>query len=188
MIDVVAVPDLDRWIDDPLVRTRHRRDALVGERQLWAAAGAVHVKDCRVLGRLIPARIAGVRPEVSFDELFGSAPFTILDEGPAFRLSGLCGRIWSVRGQFTPLTDPEAFLTWSEPGTVRVLFANWAQPAERGTSLISEVRIAAVDRRASLYLRAFGPFIAAFQGLVAAEPLTLAVQRAVRAGGSGAPR
>lgn len=184
----MAAPDLDRWIDAPHVRTRHRRDAPVGEREIWAAAGAVRVKDCRILGRLIPARIAGVRADVSFDELFGSAPFTVLDDGPAFRLSGLCGRIWSVRGQFTPLADPEAFLTWDEPGTVRVLFANWAQPTEHGASLISEVRIAAVDRRAGRYLRAFGPFIAAFQGLVATEPLTLAVQRAVRAGGSGARR
>jgi hypothetical protein len=184
----VATPDLDRWIDAPLVRTRHRRDAPVGERELWAAAGAVRVRDCRVLGRLIPARIAGVRAGVTFDELFRSAPFTVLDDAPAFRLSGLCGRIWSVRGQFTPLTGPEAFLSWSEPGTVRVLFANWAQPADHGASLISEVRIAAVDRRARVYLRALGPFIGAFQGLVATEPLTLAAQRAVRAGGSGARR
>jgi hypothetical protein len=179
----MAVPDLDRWIADPQVRTHHRRDAPVGERRLWSAAGGVRVKDCRVLGRLIPARIAGVSPEASFDELFAGAPFAVLDEGPTFRLSGLCGRIWMVRGQFTALGGPEAFQTWSEPGTVRVLFANWVQQAsENGASLISEVRVAPVDRRARLCLRAFAPFIAAFQGLVAAEPLTIATQRAVRAG------
>jgi hypothetical protein len=181
----MAAPDLDRWIDAPLVRTRHRRDAAVGERELWAAAGTVRLQECRVLGRLIPARIAGVAPGASFDELFRSAPFAVLADGPAFRLSGLCGRIWSVRGQFTPLTGPEAFRAWSEPGTVRVLFANWAQPTDHGASLISEVRIAAVDRRARVYLRAFGPFIAAFQGLVAAEPLTLAAQRATAVRGGG---
>jgi hypothetical protein len=184
----MAVPDLDRWVDDPLVRTHHRRDAPVGERRLWAAAGTVELKDCRVLGRLIPARIAGVNPDASFGELFRSAPFTVLDEGQTFRLSGLCGRIWTVRSQFTQLGDAEAFLTWSEPGTVRVLFANWTEPAADGAWLVSEVRIAAVDRRAGRYLRAFRPFISAFQGLVAAEPLTVAVQRAVRAEGSGARR
>jgi hypothetical protein len=183
----MAVPDLDRWIDAPVVRTRHQRDAGVGERELWAAAATVRVQDCRVLGRLIPARIAGVDARASFDELFAGAPFAILDEGPRFRLSGLCGRIWSVRARFTPLSGPEAFRAWSEPGTVRVLFANWAQPAARGSSLVSEVRIDAVDRRAGLYLRAFGPFISAFQGLVGSEPLTLAVQRAVR-GGEAATR
>ncbi|WCB93121.1 hypothetical protein DSM104299_01823 [Baekduia alba] len=140
------------------------------------------------MGRLIPARIAGVASGASFDELFATAPFTVLDRGPTFRLSALCGRIWSPRGQFAPLADPEAFLGWREPGAVRVLFANWVQASERGASLISEVRIHAVDRRARLYLRRFGPLIAAFQGLVAAEPLTLAVPRAVRAEGSTAPR
>ena len=181
-------PDLDRWIARPIVRTRHRRDAAVDERALWAAAGSVRVEDCRVLGRLIPARIAGVAPEASFDQLFGSPPFAVLDEGPGFRLSALCGRIWSVRSQFATLAGPEAFRAWSEPGTVRVLFANWVQPAEHGATLVSEVRIDAVDRRARLYLRAFGPFISAFQGLVATEPLTLAVQRAVTGGGSEARR
>src|ERR1700754_1062642 len=134
----MAVPDLDRWIDDPLVRTRHSRDAPVGAPDLWAAAGTVRLRDCRVLGRLIPARIAGVAVRETFDELFRSPPFVVLDEGATFGLSGLCGRIWTVRGQFSPLPDPDAFLTWNEPGTVRVLFANWADPAERGASLISE--------------------------------------------------
>jgi hypothetical protein len=40
------------------------------------------------------------------------------------------------------------------------------------------VRVAAVDRRAALYIRGLSPFIAAFQGLVGVEPLTVAVQRA----------
>ena len=181
-------PDLDRWIARPIVRTRHRRGAAVGERALWAAAGSVRVEECRVLGRLIPARIAGVSPAASFDELFGSPPFAVLDEGPGFRLSAVCGRIWSVRGRFATLAGPEAFRAWSEPGTVRVLFANWVEPAEHGAALISEVRIDAVDRRARLYLRAFGPFITAFQGLVATEPLALAAQRAAVTGGGSAAR
>jgi hypothetical protein len=178
----MSVPDLDRWLARPSVRTRHRRDVAVGERKLWAVARTVSLRDCRILGRLIPARIAGVKPGVTFDELFSTAPFTILDEGPGYRLSGLCGRIWTVRGQFAPLAGPDAFLTWDRPGTVRVLFANWVEPAAAGAALISEVRIAPVDRRASAYLRAFGPFIAAFQGLVGSEPLTVAARRAVTDG------
>jgi hypothetical protein len=184
----MTMPDLDRWIDDPLVRTHHRRDAPVDERRLWSVAGTVTIRECRVLGRLIPARIAGISPDTSFAELFAGAPFAVLDEGSTFRLSGLCGRIWSVRGQFTALDGPEAFRTWREPGTVRVLFANWVEVADHGASLISEVRVAPVDRRARLRLRAFSPFIAAFQGLVAAEPLTIATQRAVRGGAPEARR
>ncbi|WP_259313998.1 hypothetical protein [Capillimicrobium parvum] len=171
--------NLDRWLDEPLVCTRHRRESRVGEHELWAVAATVQLRDCRILGRLIQARIPGLRSSETFYELFGGKPFNVLDEGPTYRLSGLCGRIWTVRGDFAMLGAPADFLTWDVPGTVRVLFANWAEPTgDGGSALVSEVRIGAVDRRGALRVRALQPFISAFQGLVGAEPLTLAVRRA----------
>ena len=119
---------------------------------------------------------------MTFEKLFRSAPFNLLEEGRDYRLSGLCGRIWTVRRDFTLLSSPDEFLTWDVPGTVRVLFANWAEPADGGSVLVSEVRIAPVDRRAGLYLRGLRPFISAFQGLVGTEPLRIAVERASKAG------
>ena len=74
--------------------------------------------------------------------------------------------------------SPQAFLDWRVPGTVRVLFANWVAAHDHGAALHSEVRIAAVDRRARVYLRPLEPFIAAFQGLVGLETLSAAVRRA----------
>jgi hypothetical protein len=170
--------DLDRWLAEPVLRTSHRRESKASADELWASAATVRLRDCRVLGRLIRARIPGPRASETFDELFHSAPFNLLGQGPAYALSGLCGRIWTVRGDFALLSRPAEFLTWQVPGTVRVLFANWAEPAESGSALVSEVRIAAVDRRAATYVRALGPFISAFQGLVGTEPLKVAVQRA----------
>jgi hypothetical protein len=174
--------DLDRWLADPLVRTSHRREAPAGEETLWASAATIRLRDCRILGRLIRARIPGLRPSMTFDQLFHGAPFNLLEEGPTYALSGLCGRIWMVRGDFDVLARPTDFLTWRVPGTVRVLFANWAVATGSGSALVSEVRIAAVDRRATLYVRALEPFIAAFQGLVATEPLGIAARRAAAAG------
>jgi hypothetical protein len=172
--------DLDRWLPEHVLRTYHRRDAPASEGELWATAATVHLRDCRILGRLIRARIPGLRSSLTFDELFRSEPFNLLDEGPTYALSGLCGRIWTVRGDFALLPQPADFLTWQVPGTVRVLFANWAEATERGSALVSEVRIAAVDRKAALYVRALDPFISAFQGLVGTEPLKIAVQRVTR--------
>jgi hypothetical protein len=173
--------DLDAWIDAPIVRTHHRREAAASTQALWAAAGEVRLSDCRVLGRLIRARIPGLAARMTFDKLFHGDPFTVLDAGPSHLLSGLCGRIWTVRRDFTVLADPRAFPTWDVPGTARVLFANWVEPTAGGAALVSEVRVAAVDRRAALYVRGLGPFIAAFQGLVAKEPLSIAARRATRA-------
>jgi hypothetical protein len=174
--------DLDRWLPDPVLRTSHRREGATSEDELWASAATVRLRDCRILGRLIRARIPGLRESLSFAELFRSDPFNLLEEGPTYTLSGLCGRIWTVRRDFALLARPADFLTWQVPGTVRVLFANWAEPAEGGSVLVSEVRIDAVDRRAALHVRALKPFIAAFQGLVATEPLKIAVQRASKPG------
>lgn len=162
-----------------MVRTRHRRDASAGPAELWASAGTVRLRECRILGPLIRTRIPGTDTAITFRELFRSDPFNLLDEGPTHTLSGLCGRIWTLRRDFAELRDPSEFLTWDAPGTVRVLFAHWAQPAGDGrAALVSEVRIAAVDRRAALYVRGLQPFIHAFQGLVAVEPLTIATRRA----------
>jgi hypothetical protein len=170
--------DLDRWLPKPLVRTNHRRESTAGARKLWATAATIRLRDCRVLGPLIRARIPGLRPGETFDELFSEHPFYLLEEGPRHRLSGLCGRIWTVRGDFARLDDPADFLTWHEPRTVRVLFANWAERSGEGAAIVSEVRIAAVDRRATLYVRELQPFIAAFEGLVGTEPLSATVRRA----------
>ena len=174
--------DLDCWLAHPVQRTSYRRQAPVGEDALWASAATVRLRDCRILGRLIRTRIPGLRPGTTFDELFHCAPFNLLEEGPTYALSGLCGRIWTVRRDFALLDRPADFLTWGVPGTVRVLFANWAEATEAGSALVSQVRIAAVDRTAARYVRALGPFISAFQGLVAGEPLTIAARRAARPG------
>ena len=161
-----------------MVRTNHRRESSAGTRELWAAAATIRLRDCRVLGRLVRARIPGLRASETFEEMFRNPPFNLLDEGPTHRLSGLCGRIWTVRGDFALLDDPADFETWRAPGTARVLFANWAESTEAGSALFSEVRVAPVDRRAGVYVRTLGPFISAFQGLVGTEALSRAVTAA----------
>ena len=47
---------------------------------------------------------------------------------------------------YPSLAGPEDFAAWSEPGTVRVLFAHWVEPGEDGTAeLVSEARVAPTD-------------------------------------------
>ena len=175
-------PDLDPWLRAPAVRTKHRRESGAAVEELWRAAATVTLGDCRLLGRLVGVRVPASRPDMTFDALFRAPPFVALEQGPTWALSGLCGRIWTVRGELGRLSGPAAFLDWREPGTVRVLFAHWAEVAGRGSAIHSEVRVAAVDRRAAVYLRALEPFIAAFQGLVGLETLSLAVRRAESGG------
>lgn len=177
-----ASPDLDVWLRAPALRTSHRREARADALALWSAAAEVQLRDCRLLGRLVRARLGVADAGITFERLFRTPPFVLLEDGPTWALSGLAGRIWTVRGELGPVPDAQAFRDWDEPGTARVLFAHWTEALPGGrASIHSEVRVAPVDRRAARYMRALEPVVAAFQSLIGKESLALAVRRAERA-------
>jgi hypothetical protein len=174
-----VLPDLDAFLPRPAVRTHHRRTARAAAESLWRAAREVRLSDTRGLSRLVRWRIPGTPPEQTYDQLFRSYPFTLLDEGPCHSVSGLCGRIWTLARDYPRLAGPDEFAGWSEPGTVRVLFAHWARNGPDGTAeLCSEARVQPVDRAAAVRLRAIWAVLGRFEPLVASEPLAVAVRRA----------
>jgi hypothetical protein len=175
---------LDDWVPDPAVRTHHRRDAAASPEALWEAAREIRLSDTRRLERLVRWRIPGVVHGQTYTELFRDYPFTVLAEGDTWSVSGLCGRIWTLQRDYPRLSGPEEFRAWDERGTVRVLFAHWAEPGENGrATLVSEARVDPVDATARLRLRALWTVIGPFERLVGAEPLTVAVRRAESAAG-----
>jgi hypothetical protein len=168
---------LDAWIPDPAVRTRHQRTAGLEPGELWDAATRVRLEDTRRLGRLVRWRIPGVREDSTYDALFRTYPFTVLEEGERYLIAGLCGRIWTLARDYPRLDGPDAFAAWDEPGTVRVLFAHWVQPAADGAELVSEARVEPTDRGAALRLRALWSVIGPFERLVGAEAIAAATGR-----------
>jgi hypothetical protein len=182
-IAMSAPPDLDAFLHRPAVRTHHRRTAPTAPEALWRAAQGVRLSDTGALGRLVRWRIPDTPAEQTYDELFRAYPFTLLDEGPCHAVSGLCGRIWTLTRDYPALAGPDEFAAWSEPNTVRVLFAHWASPAADGTSeLCSEARVEPVGRAAALRLRALWAVIGRFEPLVGSEPLAVAARRASAGG------
>jgi hypothetical protein len=169
---------LERWAPDPAVRSRHVRAAQTDAARLWECAAAIRLADTRTLSRLVRWRIPGTPPSLTFHELFSRYPFTVLESGDTWQLSGLCGRIWTLQRDYPRLGGPADFEAWDEPGTVKVLFAHWTRPAGEGAELISEARVTPVDRRAGLRLRALWRIVSPFERLVGAEPLALAKRRA----------
>ena len=177
---------LERWGADPSVRSRHCRSAQADAQALWDAAASIRLSDTRTLGRLVRWRIPNTPVSLTYHELFSRYPFTVLEAGDTWQLSGLCGRIWTLARDYPRLGGPEDFEAWDEKGTVKVLFAHWTRPAENGSELISEARVTAVDRRAALRLRGLWSVVSPFERLVGAEPLTIAARR-VEAATSPAP-
>jgi hypothetical protein len=175
-------PDLDHWLANPAIRVHHERDAAVGEADLWEAARTVHVGDTRVLGRLLRWRIPGIPASIPYDELFRQPPFAVLDETEGMLVSGLVGRIWTLRRDYPTIAGPDEFRSWSAPGTACVVFANWVEPAgSNGAALLSETRIRATDRDGRVGIAAVRPLITAFNSLIGREALDLAVRRATSA-------
>jgi len=176
--------DLDRWLPDPEITTRHSRTAAVDPDALWNAARSVRLDQTRSIGRLVRWRIPGVPPDQSFMTLLTEDPFTLLDEGPRHAISGLCGRIWTLSRDYGDLTGPDDFLAWNEPRTVRVAFAHWVTPgADGGSTLHSEARVGPTDKVATMRLRALWLAVGPFERLIGAEALALAAAQAERLGG-----
>ena len=171
---------LDDWLANPAVRTRHHRRSSADAERLWAAAGSVSLSDARTLSRLVRWRIPGLRTDQSFREMLANYPFCLLAEGEHWSMSGLCGRIWTLQRDYPRLEGPDDFRGWDEPGTVRVLFAHWVVPDGDGSSIVSEARVAPVDRRAALRLRSLWVVIGVFERLIGGEALALAAEHAER--------
>ena len=170
---------LDSWLPQPSVRTRHRSAGFSDAGILWRAALDVRLTDTYVLGRLIRWRIPGTRAEQSFAELFSSYPFTVLEQEDGLLLAGLCGRIWTLTRDYPALDGAHDFRDWAEPGTVRVLFAHWVEPArEGGFALVSEARVQPVDSGAARRLRALWRVVGPFERLVGSEALNATVAAA----------
>jgi hypothetical protein len=170
--------DLDDWLPEPAVRTEHRRAADCGPDELWRAAETVCLRESPVLGRIVRWRIPQTSPEITFRDLFRSYPFTAIAEGDRWSVSGLCGRIWSLRREYAHLDGLDDFLAWDQPNTARVLFAHWVESSEGRAEIVSESRIKPVDRRAGVRVRALWAALGRFERLIGAEALKVAVRRA----------
>jgi hypothetical protein len=175
-----TTPDLDYWLPDPSLRVAHRRESGVPPERLWEAARSIRLSDTRLLGRLVRWRIPGLPANLAFDELFRAPPFMVLAEEDAPALvSGLVGRIWTLRRDYPELSGPEEFRRWSVPGTARVVFANWIDTSSSERSAIcAEVRVDAIGAQGRVGVAAVRPLVGAFGHLVGSDGIELAAKRA----------
>ena len=174
-------PDLDAWLPDPQVRTRHRRAAQADADRLWHAAETVRLRDAPALGRAVRWRIPGTPADLSFRDLFREYPFVVIAEGARWSVSGMCGRIWTLRRDYPRIEGADDFLTWEERGTVRVLLAHWIEPDGPGqNALVSEARIKPVNGQAGFRIRALWAVVGHFERLIGGEVLRIAARRAER--------
>lgn len=162
------------------MRVAHRRETSAPPDRVWEAARAIRLSDARLLGRLVRWRIPDLASDLAFDELFRAPPFLVLAEEPERALvSGLVGRIWTLRRDYPRLEDPEQFRHWSTSGTARVVFANWIDSTnERRAAINAEVRVEAIGAQGRVGVAAVRPLVGAFGSLIGSDGIDLAVRRA----------
>lgn len=177
-----TTPALDHWIASPTLRVAYSRESSATPDTLWSAACAVRLSEAPLLGRVIRWRIPGLADGISFDEMLRGDPFMVLDDSQERALlSGLVGKIWTLRRDYPRLGSTDEFREWSVNGTVRVLFANWVSPASTGHAVLhSETRVQAFGAQARIGLATLRPVIRGFQQLIASDGIAQAVRRAER--------
>jgi hypothetical protein len=172
------MPDLDHWLPDPAIRVAYRRQTTVSPDRLWDAARQTRLNDARRLGRLIRWRIPGLGAELTFDAMFRAPPFMVLAEEPGRTLvSGLVGRIWTLRRDYPELRDPEEFRDWSTSGSARVVFANWIT-GSGPTELHAEVRVEAIGAQGRIGVAMVRPLVRTFGSLIGSDGIEAAIRRA----------
>ena len=94
-------------------------------------------------------------------------------------VSGIVGRIWTLRRDYPNLSGPEEFLSFDTPGTARVVFAMWVSDDDPGGALLhAEVRVAPVGAQGRFGVAAVRPLVRGFHALIASDGLGAAVRRA----------
>jgi hypothetical protein len=178
----MSKPDLDRWLSEPSLRVAHQRESAADPDRLWAAAQRIRVADVGLLGRLVRWRIPGVPADMSFDQMFRCQPFIVLEDDHRESLvSGLVGRIWTLRRDYPKLREPHEYRSWEVAGTAKVLFATWVEPgsAER-SALCMEARVRGIGAKGRLGVAAVRPLVSRFQQLIGTEGIQAAVRMAER--------
>jgi hypothetical protein len=175
-------PNLDEWLPDPQVLTSHRLSAEADADRLWHAAESVRLRDAPTLGRAVRWRIPGTTPDLLFSDLFRQYPFAVIDEGTHWSVSGMCGRIWTLRRDYPRIEGVDDFRAWDTGGTVKVLLAHWIErdgPSQN--ALVSETRIKPVNGLARLRMRALWAVVGHLERLIGGEVLSCAARRAAQA-------
>jgi hypothetical protein len=171
-------PSLDDWLPRPTVRVAHHRDSTAAPDRLWHEASMLELDDCAALGRLVRWKIPDLEPGLTFDRMLREPPFVLLHESPHRVLSGLAGRIWTLRRDYPHLSGPDAYRAWETAGTARVLFGIWVDAASSGSKLSVEVRVQALGIKGKIGVTALGPLIRSCEHLLGAEALRAAAHRA----------
>jgi len=178
-----VTPSLDTWLPDYNVRTVHRRASSADPERLWEAAEQTRIRDTRLLRPLIGARLGPHAPaaDTTFRELFRSGIFTLLEEGDRYSISGIAGCLWSPKGDYARFESAADYKEYDVPGRAKGATMTEVREHERGSEIVTEIRVWCTDRRAWIRFRPVWLLVAPFLRFVRMDLLRGVARRAERA-------
>ncbi len=176
-------PSLDTWLPDYHVRAVHRRASRAAPAELWDAAERTRIRDTRVLRPLIGARLGphAPPPDTTFRELFRTDIFTLLEEGDRYSISGVAGCLWAPRGEYSRFESAADYKQYEEPGRAKGAVLTAVREHERGSEIVTEIRVWCTDRRAEMRFRPVWLVVSPLLRFVRMELLRAVTRRAEEA-------
>jgi hypothetical protein len=166
------------------MRAVNRRVSSASPDALWDAAASTRIGDTRVLRPLIGARLGPNAPpaNTTFRELFRTGIFTLLEEGDRYSISGVAGCLWAPRGEYARFESAADYRQYEPPGRAKGAVLTGVQEHDRGSEIVTEIRVWCTDRRAEMRFRPVWLIVTPFLRFVRAE-LLRSVTRRAEAGG-----
>jgi hypothetical protein len=171
---------LDPWLPDYQVRSLQRRASSADPDRLWEAAGQTEIRDTRMLRPLIGARLGPNAPpaDTTFRELFRTGIFTLLEEGDHYSISGIAGCLWLPRGEYARFESAADYKEYEPPGRAKGAVLTIVREHERGSEILTEIRVWCTDRSAWLRFRPVWLIVAPFMRFVRLDLLRTVTRRA----------
>ena len=158
----------------------NRRASRATADELWEAAEQTRLRDTRVLRPLIGARLGPHAPpaDTTFEELFRTDIFTLLEEGERYSISGVAGCLWAPRGEFTHFESAADYRQYEKPGRAKAAVMTLVREHDRGSEIVTEIRVWCTDRRAEMRFRSVWMLVAPFMRFVRLDLLRSVTRRA----------
>lgn len=164
------MPLADHYLPTFQFSERHARVVAAEPQRVMAAVQRFRPERDAFFRRMIalrelPAHLLGrqraTRPPFGLDD------FTLLAQQDCERIYGLIGQFWQADYGLVVCADGEAFRTFAEPGTPRLLLSFAAQPLAQGrTHLHTETRVHCPDRASLLRFAPYWYLIRPVSGLI----------------------